>query len=87
MALLSSFAAYSVGFIARPIGALLFGWIGDRHGRKIVMVITIGLMGFSTMLIGLIPGYAQIGVWAPVCPVILRFTQGLGPEQNSQAAP
>ncbi len=45
----------------------LFGWIGDRHGRKIVMVITIGLMGFSTMLIGLIPGYAQIGVWAPVC--------------------
>lgn len=78
MALLSSFAAYSVGFIARPIGALLFGWIGDRHGRKIVMVITIGLMGFSTMLIGLIPGYAQIGVWAPVCLVILRFTQGLG---------
>ena len=78
MALLSSFAAYSVGFIARPIGALLFGWIGDRHGRKIVMVITIGLMGFSTMLIGLIPSYAQIGVWAPVCLVILRFSQGLG---------
>lgn len=78
MALLSSFAAYSVGFIARPIGALLFGWIGDRHGRKIVMVITIGLMGVSTMLIGLIPSYAQIGVWAPVCLVILRFSQGLG---------
>ncbi len=78
MALLSSFAAYSVGFIARPIGALLFGWIGDKHGRKIVMVITIGLMGLSTMLIGLIPSYAQIGVWAPVCLVILRFSQGLG---------
>lgn len=78
MALLSSFAAYSVGFIARPIGALLFGWIGDRHGRKTVMVITIGLMGMSTMLIGLIPSYAQIGVWAPVCLVILRFSQGLG---------
>ena len=72
MALLSSFAAYSVGFIARPIGALLFGWIGDKHGRKIVMVITIGLMGMSTMLIGLIPSYAQIGVWAPVCLVILK---------------
>ncbi|MCV4640259.1 MFS transporter, partial [Escherichia coli] len=57
MALLSNFAAYSVGFIARPIGALLFGWIGDKHGRKIVMVITIGLMGMSTMLIGLIPSY------------------------------
>jgi MHS family metabolite:H+ symporter-like MFS transporter len=74
-------------FYCAPIGALLFGWIGDRHGRKIVMVITIGLMGFSTMLIGLIPSYAQIGVWAPVCLVILRFSQGLGPEQNSQAAP
>ncbi|EFA7747188.1 MHS family MFS transporter [Escherichia coli] len=78
MALLSSFAAYSVGFIARPIGALLFGWIGAKHGRKIVMVITIGLMGMSTMLIGLIPSYAQIGVWAPICLVILRFSQGLG---------
>ncbi|MTH44777.1 MFS transporter [Intestinirhabdus alba] len=78
MALLSSFAAWSVGFIARPIGALLFGWIGDRHGRKLVMVITIGLMGLSTMLIGVIPGYAQIGVWAPTCLVLLRFSQGLG---------
>lgn len=85
MALLSSFAAYSVGFIARPIGALLFGWIGDKHGRKIVMVITIGLMGMSTMLIGLIPSYAQIGVWAPVCLVILRFSQGLGLARSFQA--
>jgi len=78
MALLSSFAAYSVGFIARPIGALLFGRLGDRLGRKSVMVMTIALMGGSTTLIGLIPAYAQIGVWAPVCLVILRFTQGLG---------
>ncbi|MET3794602.1 MFS transporter [Aquamicrobium terrae] len=78
MALLSSFAAYSVGFVARPIGALLFGWIGDRHGRKVVMVATIALMGLSTTLIGLIPSYAQIGVWAPTCLVILRFAQGLG---------
>lgn len=78
MALLSSFAAYSVGFIARPIGALLFGWIGDRYGRKLVMVITIALMGLSTTLIGLIPAYAQIGLWAPACLVILRFSQGLG---------
>ncbi len=85
MALLSSFAAYSVGFIARPIGALLFGWIGDKHGRKIVMVITIGLMGMSTMLIGLIPSYAQIGVWAPICLVILRFSQGWEQERNFQA--
>ncbi|WP_315928221.1 MFS transporter [Mesorhizobium sp. SP-1A] len=78
MALLSSFAAYSVGFIARPIGALFFGWIGDHHGRKTVMVATIALMGLSTTLIGLIPSFAQIGVWAPVCLVALRFAQGLG---------
>ncbi|HBV40443.1 MAG TPA: MFS transporter [Erwinia sp.] len=77
-ALLSSFATRSVGFIARPIGALFFGWLGDRKGRKIVMVTTIILMGLSTTLIGLIPGYATIGFWAPVCLVILRFTQGLG---------
>lgn len=78
MALLSSFATWSVGFIARPIGALFFGWLGDRKGRKVVMVTTIILMGASTTLIGLIPSYAAIGVWAPACLVLLRFTQGLG---------
>ncbi|KFD20899.1 MFS transporter [Tatumella ptyseos] len=78
MALLSSFATWSVGFIARPIGALFFGWLGDRHGRKSVMVITILLMGLSTMLIGLIPDYRTIGLWAPACLVVLRFTQGFG---------
>ncbi|SQA98764.1 Proline porter II [Cedecea neteri] len=78
MALLSSFAAYSVGFVARPIGALLFGRLGDRYGRKMVMIITIALMGCSTTLIGLIPSYAQIGVWAPTCLVILRFAPRAG---------
>ncbi|ADU67894.1 MFS transporter [Pantoea sp. At-9b] len=78
MALLSSFATWSVGFIARPIGALLFGWIGDRKGRKVVMITTIILMGASTTLIGFIPSYASIGLWAPACLVLLRFTQGLG---------
>lgn len=78
IALLSSFATYSVGFIARPIGALLFGWLGDRKGRKIVMVTTIMLMGISTTFIGLIPSYVHIGVWAPICLVILRIIQGLG---------
>jgi len=78
MALLSSFATWSVGFIARPIGALFFGWLGDRKGRKVVMVTTIILMGASTTLIGLIPSYASIGIWAPVCLVILRFSQGFG---------
>lgn len=78
MALLSSFATWSVGFIARPIGALFFGWLGDRKGRKVVMISTIVLMGASTTLIGLIPSYASIGVWAPACLVILRFSQGFG---------
>lgn len=78
MALLSSFATWSVGFIARPIGALFFGWLGDRKGRKAVMVSTIILMGASTTLIGLIPSYASIGLWAPACLVVLRFSQGFG---------
>ncbi|MFS2222854.1 MFS transporter [Pantoea sp. B65] len=78
MALLSSFATWSVGFIARPIGALFFGWLGDRKGRKVVMISTIILMGASTTLIGLIPSYASIGVWAPACLVLLRFSQGFG---------
>lgn len=78
MALLSTFATWSVGFIARPIGALFFGWLGDRKGRKVVMVSTIILMGASTTLIGLIPSYASIGVWAPACLVLLRFSQGFG---------
>ncbi|WP_342754810.1 MFS transporter [Pantoea sp. MBD-2R] len=78
MALLSSFATWSVGFIARPIGALFFGWLGDRKGRKAVMITTIILMGASTTLIGLIPSYASIGVWAPACLVLLRFSQGFG---------
>ncbi len=78
IALLSSFATYSVGFIARPIGALLFGRLGDRKGRKVVMITTITLMGASTTLIGLIPSYASIGLWAPACLAFLRFMQGLG---------
>ncbi|KAF1029395.1 MAG: Proline/betaine transporter [Pseudomonas sp.] len=78
MALLSTFATWSVGFVARPIGALFFGWLGDRKGRKVVMIWTVLLMGASTTLIGLIPSYASIGLWAPVCLVVLRFTQGLG---------
>ncbi|QHD07055.1 MFS transporter [Pseudomonas sp. R76] len=78
MALLSTFATWSVGFVARPIGALFFGWLGDRQGRKVVMVSTVVLMGASTTMIGLIPSYASIGIWAPICLVLLRFTQGFG---------
>jgi MFS transporter, MHS family, metabolite:H+ symporter len=76
--LLSSFATYSVGFAARPIGAVFFGRLGDRKGRKFVLVTTIALMGISTTLIGFIPSYATIGLWAPAMLVMLRFIQGFG---------
>ncbi|ORF02587.1 MFS transporter [Snodgrassella alvi] len=78
IALLYSFATYSVGFVARPIGAIFFGRLGDLKGRKFVLVTTIALMGISTTLIGFIPSYATIGIWAPVLLAILRFMQGFG---------
>lgn len=78
VALLSSFATYSVGFIARPVGAIFFGRLGDKHGRKPILVATVTIMGVSTTLIGAIPSYAAIGVAAPICLVILRFAQGFG---------
>ncbi|WP_239325693.1 MFS transporter [Snodgrassella gandavensis] len=78
IALLSSFATYSVGFLARPIGAIFFGRLGDRKGRKFVLVTTIAMMGISTTLIGFIPSYATIGIWAPLILVMLRFVQGFG---------
>ncbi len=85
VALLASFATYSVGFVARPIGALVFGWIGDRKGRRVVLITTVALMGLSTTLIGLIPSYAQIGVWAPACLVILR-NRTIAPPANSASS-
>ncbi|PIT22578.1 MFS transporter [Snodgrassella alvi] len=78
IALLSGFATYSVGFLARPIGAIFFGRLGDRKGRKFVLVTTIAMMGISTTLIGFIPSYATIGIWAPLILVMLRFVQGFG---------
>lgn len=76
--LLIAFMTYGVGFLARPVGAWFFGRMGDRVGRKKVLVITIMMMGVSTMLIGFLPGYAQIGLAAPVILVFLRLAQGFG---------
>jgi MHS family metabolite:H+ symporter-like MFS transporter len=76
--LLIAFITYGVGFLARPVGAWFFGRMGDRVGRKKVLVITIMMMGVSTMLIGFLPGYAQIGLAAPVILVFLRLGQGFG---------
>ncbi|NIF27426.1 MHS family MFS transporter [Pantoea sp. Tr-811] len=77
-ALLAIFATYAVGFVARPFGGLFFGRVGDRKGRKFVLVSTVLLMGVSTLLIGLLPTYTQIGAWATGLLVILRLLQGFG---------
>jgi MFS family permease len=68
---------YAVGFVTRPLGGMLFGMLGDRHGRKRALVWSLMLMGVATVGVGLIPGYATIGVAAPVLLVVLRLTQGL----------
>ena len=75
---LLAFTTYAVGFVARPVGGVIFGHYGDRVGRKKVLVATLLLMGVATFVIGLLPTYASIGVWAPLLLVALRFLQGLG---------
>lgn len=75
---LLAFASFGVGFVARPFGGLVFGHLGDRIGRKPVLVITLLLVGAGTFLIGLLPTYASIGVWAPILLVVLRLVQGFG---------
>ena len=76
-AFLASLATFGAGFAVRPLGALLFGRIGDLVGRKYTFLITIVVMGLSTALVGVLPTYAQIGIWAPVLLVSLRLAQGL----------
>jgi metabolite-proton symporter len=73
---LLAFATYAVGFVARPLGGIVFGHYGDRIGRKKLLMWSLVLMGFATVLIGLLPGYASIGVWAPVGLIVLRLVQG-----------
>ncbi|MFD4422178.1 MFS transporter [Agromyces sp. NPDC058484] len=75
---LAGFATFFVGYLARPIGGLLFGHYGDKLGRKNILVITMLMMGIGTFAIGLLPGYDQIGVWAPILLVVIRLVQGLG---------
>ncbi|GAA3588906.1 MFS transporter [Klugiella xanthotipulae] len=78
IALLSSFAIFGVAFVARPVGALLFGHFGDKHGRKVTLVASLLTMGISTFIIGLLPTFDQIGYLAPGLLVLMRFGQGLG---------
>jgi MFS family permease len=76
--LLLSFSAFAVGYLARPIGGVVFGRLGDRIGRKKVLVVTLMLIGVATFLIGALPDYSVIGVAAPVVLVLLRLAQGIG---------
>jgi metabolite-proton symporter len=75
---LAAFSTFAVAFISRPLGSAVFGHWGDRIGRKSMLVVSLLVMGLSTVVIGLLPGYASIGVLAPVLLVLLRFTQGIG---------
>ena len=75
---LAAFASFSVGFIARPFGGAVFAHYGDKIGRKPMLVYSLLLMGAATVLMGLLPSYAAIGIWAPILLVALRFAQGFG---------
>src|SRR6185369_7004906 len=76
-AVIFTLLAFAAGFIVRPFGALVFGRLGDVVGRKHTFLVTIVIMGASTFLIGLLPGYATIGFWAPALLILLRLLQGL----------
>ncbi|WP_166427523.1 MFS transporter [Nonomuraea mesophila] len=75
---LLAFGTFAVGFVSRPLGGVLFGHLGDRLGRKPTLTWSLGVMGTATFLMGLLPTYADIGVWAPIMLTFLRFCQGLG---------
>lgn len=74
---MAAFAGFAVGFAARPLGGIIFGHIGDRLGRKRALVMTLSIMGISTALMGLLPTYAQVGLWAPALLILLRVVQGI----------
>ena len=76
MGIIAAFATYAVGFLARPLGGLVFGHYGDKYGRKRLLQISLIMVGFATFAMGCIPSYASIGYAAPVCLILLRFIQG-----------
>ncbi|MCD4852906.1 MHS family MFS transporter [Arthrobacter sp. AK01] len=86
VATLAALATFAVSYVARPLGAVLLGHFGDRIGRKKVLVFILILMGTSTFLVGCLPGYAQIGVWAPTLLITLRILQGISVGGETAAA-
>ena len=77
MATIASFSTLATGYLCRPLGGLLFGYLGDKHGRKPTLLATMVLMGLATGLIGLLPTTSQVGIWAPIMLIVLRLTQGI----------
>ncbi|MGV9796825.1 MFS transporter [Mycobacterium sp. NPDC003449] len=75
--ILASFAVFALGFLARPLGGVIFGHFGDRAGRKQILLITLLLMGVSTFAVGLIPSYDTIGIWAPILLILMRLLGGI----------
>src|SRR6202043_2948888 len=75
---LKAFGVFFIGFIARPIGAAIFGHYGDRIGRKATLIVTLLMTGIATALVGLVPGYSVIGIWGAVILTLLRLNQGSG---------
>ncbi|HEY2021009.1 MFS transporter [Paraburkholderia sp.] len=75
---IAAFATFFIGYCARPLGGILFGHFGDRIGRRNMLLLTVLIMGIGTFLIGLMPTYAQIGLWAPILLLVLRLLQGIG---------
>ena len=75
---IAAFGSFAFGYLSRPIGAVIFGHYGDKIGRKAMLILTLLIMGIATFLIGLLPTYDTIGVWAPILLLVLRFFQGIG---------
>ena len=75
---LAAFGSYAVGFVSRPLGGAVFGHFGDKVGRKTMLMLTMMIMGAGTFLIGCLPTYEQIGIWAPIILIGLRLLQGIG---------
>lgn len=77
VALIATFGIFAIGFVMRPLGAMFFGYIGDRYGRKNALALSIMLMAFPTACIGLLPTYKEIGIWAPILLTLIRLVQGV----------
>ena len=78
ISILLAYTTFAVGFVARPLGGVIFGHFGDRIGRKSMLILTLMIMGIATVLIGLLPTYQQIGIAAPIILLVLRVLQGIG---------